>query len=162
MSNPNATTRRHIPIPGRVPEVLVTHQPLDLEAVARSVEREEAGAVVTFFGTTRDHHGGKQVLRLEYEAQEKLAHKAMEKLVHDAIKRFGLAAATMHHRLGSLEIGETSVAIAVSAPHRAAAFDGCRWLIDTLKTGVPIFKKEHYADGSPPVWVGPDGKPVKA
>lgn len=160
MSLSNATTRRRLP-PGATPPVLLTREALDPAAVARSVERPEAGAVVTFAGTTRNVHEGKPVLRLEYEAQEKLAEKALEKLCAEAVKKFMLAAAAIHHRLGTLEIGEASVVIAVSSAHRGAAFDGCRYLIDTLKTTIPIFKKEYYAGGVEPVWVGPDGKPVQ-
>lgn len=138
----------------------LTRGVLDADALARSVARSAAGAVVTFVGTTRDSHAGRAVQRLEYEAQEALAEKALARLCADARTRFGLCAVALRHRLGRLELGEASVVIAVSAPHRAAAFDACRFLIDTLKTSVPIWKKEHYADGAPPVWVGPDGKPV--
>lgn len=144
-----------------VVSVLLTRKPLDPAALERSVERPAAGAVVTFVGTTRNVHAGKAVLHLEYEAQESLARKALEALCAEATEKFGLSAAAVHHRLGRLEIGEASVTIAVSSPHRGAAFEGCRYLIDMLKTSVPIFKKEHYADGSAPEWVGPDGRPVK-
>lgn len=141
--------------------VSLTRAPLDPAAVARSVERPEAGAVVAFVGTTREVHEGKRVLRLEYEAHEALARKTLVSLGQEALQRFGLAAVAIRHRLGTLEIGEASVAIAVSAAHRAAAFEGCRFLIDALKTQVPIWKKEHYADGSAPAWVGPDGRPLE-
>ena len=90
-----------------------------------------------------------------HRAAEALARKALERLCGEAREKFGLAAAAVWHRLGRLEVGEASVVIAVSAAHRGAAFDGCRYLIDTLKTTVPFFKKEHYADGGEPPWVGP-------
>lgn len=143
------------------PATKLTREVLDPEALNKAVERPEAGAVVSFVGTTRNRHEGRAVLKLAYEAHEPLAKKALEKLRADAIAKFGLSDAAIHHRLGELQIGEASVAIAASAPHRDAAFQGCRYLIDTLKTSVPIWKKEFYADGSAPVWVGPDGKPVQ-
>jgi len=138
----------------------LTRAPLDLSALEARVARPEAGAVVSFLGVTRSHHEQRSVLRLEYSAQEALASKAMEALVRDAISQFGLTGAALAHRLGTLEIGEASVAIAVSAAHRGGAFDGCRYLIDTLKTSIPIWKKEYFADGQAAIWVGPDGKPV--
>lgn len=161
MGKDTAVTKRMKVQGAPVLPVLLTREPLDPAAVERSVERPQAGAVVAFVGTTRNVHAGKAVLHLEYEAQETLARKALEALCAEATEKFGLSAAAVHHRLGKLEIGEASVAIAVSAPHRGPAFEGCRYLIDTLKTSIPIFKKEHYADGSAPEWVGPDGKPVR-
>jgi molybdopterin synthase catalytic subunit len=98
---------------------------------------------------------------LEYEAQEPLALKMLERLRTQAMERFGLLHAAVYHRLGTVEIGAASVVIAVSAAHRGAAFDGCRFLIDALKTSVPIWKKEYYADGPAPEWVGPDGNVVQ-
>jgi molybdopterin synthase catalytic subunit len=142
-------------------QVLLTQAPLDEALVRTSGERPQAGAVVVFVGTTRDRHEGRRVLRLEYEAQGRLALKTMRQLCVEARERFGLAAATLHHRLGTLQVGEASVVIAVSAGHRGPAFEGCRFLIDALKRSVPIFKKEHFADGGGPLWVGPDGRPVQ-
>ena len=139
----------------------LTRAVLDPAAITRRVERPAAGAVVVFIGTARDEHEGRRVERLEYEAQERLAQKALERLCAEALSRFDLAAVAIQHRIGKLEIGEASVVIAVSAAHRAAAFDGCRHLIDTLKTTVPIWKKEYYAGDAAAVWVGPDGKPVR-
>ncbi|MCZ7644753.1 MAG: molybdenum cofactor biosynthesis protein MoaE [Planctomycetota bacterium] len=143
-----------------LPRVALVREALDPDKLARAVARPDAGAVVTFVGVTRDHHDGRRVRHLAYEAHEPLALRAMQELAAAARAQFGIAEAAVWHRLGRLEIGEASVAIAVSAAHRAAAFDACRWLIDNLKTGVPIFKHEHYADGGEPAWVGPDGKPV--
>ncbi len=141
--------------------VRLTREPLDAMDVQKAVECPEAGAVNVFIGTTRNTHAGKEVLRLEYEAQETLAVKAMERICIEALEKHSLEAAAIVHRLGKLEIGEASVAIAVSSGHRGESFEGCRFLIDTLKKTVPIWKKEYYADGSEPVWVGPDGKPVR-
>ncbi len=140
--------------------ILLTRSPLDVQALERLVADSTAGAVVTFIGLTRDNHLGRKVLGLEYEAHEALAKKMLERLRGVAMQRFGLARAALHHRLGRVAIGEASVVIAVSAAHRREAFNGCRFLIDELKTTVPIWKKEYYADGSAPEWVGPDGKPV--
>lgn len=140
--------------------VLLTNSVLGVQAIERSVEDPAAGAAVSFVGQVRNKHAGLDVLRLEYSAQENLARKCMEKLGLAAMEQFKLTAVCIHHRLGVLEIGEAAVVIAVSAAHRGAAFDGCRYLIDTLKTDVPIWKKEYYTDGRTPVWVGPDGKPI--
>lgn len=100
------------------------------------------------------------MLRLEYEAHEVLVSKVLTALCAHAIQQFDLKKICLYHRLGSLNVGEVSVIIAVSSAHRAAAFEGCRYLIDSLKVSAPIWKKEYYADGSEPAWVGPDGKPV--
>lgn len=140
--------------------VLLTLDPLDVARIEADVRDDSAGAIVTFIGTTRNEHLGRRVLYLEYEAQQSMALKMMYALCLESMQRFGLAKVRLHHRLGRLEIGDASVAIAVSSAHRGAAFDGCRFLIDTLKTTIPIWKKEHYADSSAPQWVGPDGKPV--
>ena len=142
-------------------DVLLTRSALNPAQIEAQVSRPSAGAVVSFIGVTRNEHLGKRVLYLEYEAQEAMALKMLNELCRDAEKKFSLAAANVHHRLGRLEIGEASVCIATSSAHRGAAFDGCRYIIDTLKTTVPIFKKEYYADGSAPCWVGPDGKAVQ-
>src|SRR5436190_271413 len=137
-----------------------TRQPIQTDDAERDVADPGAGAIVTFVGTTRNTHAGKQVLRLEYEAHEAIAEKMVSRLCDEACKKFGLTNVFLLHRLGVVEIGEVSIVIGVSSAHRAAAFDGCRYLIDTLKTTVPIFKKEYYADGSEPQWVGPDGKAI--
>jgi len=137
-----------------------TRQPIQTDDADRDVADPGAGAIATFIGTTRNTHGGRPVLRLEYEAHEAIAEKMISKMCDEARQKFGLIHVFLLHRLGVVEVGEASIVIAVSSAHRGAAFDGCRWLIDTLKTTIPIFKKEYYADQSPPVWVGPDGKPV--
>lgn len=137
-----------------------TRNPLTTYDAETAVADDAAGAIVSFVGTTRNRHAGKAVNYLEYEAQEQLANKVIEKMCAEACQKFNLIRVYVRHRLGSVEIGDASVVIAASAGHRGAAFDGCRWLIDTLKTTVPIFKKEYYEDGSS-IWVGPDGKAVE-
>src|SRR5262249_59326735 len=104
----------------------------------------EDGASFVLEGVVRNHSGGRRTFFLKYEAYEPMAHKELESLVAEALKRFQIRDALIVHRLGHLEIGETSVLIIVTAAHRSAAFDACRWLIDTLKRTVPICKKYHF------------------
>jgi molybdopterin synthase catalytic subunit len=126
--------------------------PLDVGAVLREVEDPEAGAVASFVGTVRGRSRGRDVVHLEYEAYEEMAEEMLGQLAAALTKRHGLCAAAIHHRLGRVEIGEASVAIAVSAPHRTAALDACREAIETLKTTIPLWKKEVYAGGEE--WIG--------
>ena len=119
-----------------------------------------AGALVEFLGIVRDHNAGRRVLFLEYEAYEPMARAELARLRDLMLLRWPLERVAIVHRLGRMEIGEASVAIAVSSAHRAAAFDACRWGIDTLKKNVPIWKKEHFAGGE--VWIEGEGAvPVK-
>ena len=111
-----------------------------------------AGAICTFVGTTRENNVGRKVLRLEYEAYEAMALSEIRKLAEEAGRRWEITRIAITHRIGVVEIGETSVAIAVSAPHRAEAFEACRFAIDRLKEIVPIWKKEHFEGGE--VWIG--------
>jgi MoaE-MoaD fusion protein len=141
--------------------VSLMRETLDAVRVEALVADAGAGAIVSFIGTTRNSHLGREVLHLEYEAHGLLAEKALRTICQDAIEKFKLINVAVQHRLGRVDIGQASVIIAVSSAHRGAAFDGCRYVIDTLKTSVPIWKKEFYADGSTPQWVGPDGKPVE-
>ena len=131
----------------------ITRDPIDLAALADAVADRRAGAVVTFVGTTRDHNVGRRVLRLEYEAYERMARQEMRRLAKEAGKRWPLHRVAMVHRIGVVPVGEASVAIAVSAGHRTEAFEACHWLIDRLKEIVPIWKKEHYRGGQ--TWIGP-------
>jgi molybdopterin synthase catalytic subunit len=126
--------------------------PIDVAELIAHVRSDGDGAVSLFLGTTRNTSGGRRVLHLEYEAYVPMAEREMERIVADAIGRFGVTRVAIVHRVGRVEIGEASVAIAVAAPHRAAAIEACRFVIDTLKTSVPIWKREHFADGA--VWVG--------
>jgi molybdopterin synthase catalytic subunit/molybdopterin converting factor small subunit len=126
--------------------------PLDVGAVLREVEDPEAGAVASFVGTVRSRSRGRDVVHLEYEAYEEMAEEMLGQLAAALTQRHGLCAAAIHHRLGRVEIGEASVVIAVSAPHRTAALDACREAIETLKTTIPLWKKEVYAGGEE--WMG--------
>jgi len=123
-----------------------------------AMERPEDGAIVIFDGIVRNHSRNRKTLYLDYDAYEAMALAKLEELATEATQRFAIRNVALVHRLGRLEIGETSVLIAVFAAHRSAAFDGCRWLIDTLKRTVPIWKKEHFEDGA--VWA--DGDPFPA
>ncbi|MBK7872040.1 MAG: molybdenum cofactor biosynthesis protein MoaE [Saprospiraceae bacterium] len=110
-----------------------------------------AGAVDVFIGTVRDHTQGRKVVRLEYEAYEPMAISEMRKIAEAAIHRWPVQRIAIHHRIGTLQIGDAAVVIAVSTPHREEAFEACKWIIDTLKQTVPIWKKEIFEDGE--VWV---------
>jgi molybdopterin synthase catalytic subunit len=125
---------------------------IELDHVVDAVRSGGAGAIATFLGTTRDTNVGRQVTRLEYEAYPEMARLEMERIGIEVRERFGASAVAIVHRIGVVEIGEASVAIAVSAPHRDSAFAGCRYAIDRLKEIVPIWKKEHYVGGE--VWIG--------
>jgi molybdopterin synthase catalytic subunit len=131
---------------------VVTEQPLSLEAVVAEVADEGAGGIATFTGTVRRQSRGREVTHLEYEAYAEMAEEVMAKLAADLEARHELCAVAIHHRVGRLEIGEASVVIAVSAPHRQAALEACREAIDTLKETVPLWKKEVYEGGEE--WIG--------
>jgi MoaE-MoaD fusion protein len=131
---------------------LLSEEPLSLDAVVREVASDEAGAIATFTGTARARSRGRDVVRLEYEAYEGMAEGVMADLAAELTRRHALTAIAIHHRVGVVEIGEPSVVIAVSAPHRAAALTACREAIDTLKTSVPLWKKEVYVGGEE--WIG--------
>jgi MoaE-MoaD fusion protein len=126
--------------------------PLDISVVLREVEDAEAGAVASFVGTVRRRSRDRDVLYLDYEAFEEMAEPMLSQLGAELTERHGLCAVAIHHRLGRVEIGEASVVIAVSAPHRSAALDACREAIETLKTTIPLWKKEVYAGGEE--WIG--------
>jgi len=119
------------------------------------LERPEDGAIVIFDGVVRNHSRGRRTLYLDYEAYESMALEKLRELAGSARERFAIRNLALVHRLGRIEIGESSVLIAVFSAHRAAAFEACRWLIDTLKRTVPIWKKEYFEDGA--VWA--DGEP---
>ena len=125
----------------------LTTEPLDVGAIARRVVPPECGATVTLDGYVRRFTKQRETLYLVYEAYEPMALSEMEKLAGRAREQFEIAFVGIVHRLGKLEIGETSVVISVGAPHRRAAFEACEWLIKELKRTVPIWKKEVYADG---------------
>ena len=126
---------------------LLTDAAIDTAALSRAVEASGYGAVVTFAGNVRDNARGRQVLYLEYEGYAPLAETHLARLIAEAEQRWGVKSA-VQHRLGRLEIGECSVAVAVASPHRAEAFEACRWLMDTLKETVPIWKREFFVGGA--------------
>jgi molybdopterin synthase catalytic subunit len=130
----------------------VTDQPLSLEAVAAEVADERAGAVATFSGTVRRQSRGREVTRLEYEAYAEMAEEVMAQLAAELEQRYELCAVAIHHRMGVLGIGEASVVVAVSAPHRQDALAACKDAIDALKETVPLWKKEVYEGGEE--WIG--------
>jgi molybdopterin synthase catalytic subunit len=140
------------------PMVRMVREKIEPHQIVPPLERPEDGAIVMFDGIVRHHSRGRRTLHLEYEAYEEMALKQMRALAAEALERFAIRNLAMVHRLGRLEIGESSVFIAVFSEHRAAAFDACRFLIDTLKRTVPIWKKEHFEDGA--VWA--DGEPFPA
>jgi MoaE-MoaD fusion protein len=136
----------------------IVRAPIDTQQTLSKLKRDEDGAAVIFEGVVRNHTRGRKTLFLDYEAYEEMALQQMESLAAQALQNFQIRDVALVHRLGRLEIGETSVLIVVVSAHRAAAFEACRWLIDTLKRTVPIWKKEHFADGA--VWA--DGEPFPA
>jgi len=130
----------------------VTDQPLSLDTAVAEVADERAGAIATFTGTVRRQSRGREVTQLEYEAYAEMAEDVMAQLAHDLQERYELCAVAIHHRVGTLGIGEASVVIAVSAPHRQDALAACKDAIDTLKQTVPLWKKEIYEGGEE--WIG--------
>ena len=136
----------------------IIHDPIETSILLEHIKSTDDGAAVVFEGVVRNQTRGRRTLYLDYVAYEPMALQQMEALAEQALKQFQVRDVTMVHRLGRLEIGETSVLIVVASAHRAAAFEACRWLIDTLKHSVPIWKKEHFEDGA--VWA--DGEPFPA
>jgi molybdopterin synthase catalytic subunit len=132
-------------------QILISPNPLNIQSVIDWIMSPESGGIDIFIGTVRNATKGKRVLRLEFEAYEPMALAEMEKIVKQAFEKWPVQKALIHHRTGVLQVGEVPVIIAVSAAHRAAAFEACRYIIDTLKQTVPIWKKEVFADGE--VWV---------
>ena len=131
---------------------VLSTEPLDVARVVAEAESDDAGAVASFVGTVRRQSRGRDVVRLEYEAYAEMAEPMLRRLAEELTAKHGLCEVAIHHRVGSVDIGEASVVIAVSAPHRAAALDACREAIDTLKGTIPLWKKEVYADGEE--WIG--------
>ncbi|HLV86052.1 MAG TPA: molybdenum cofactor biosynthesis protein MoaE [Candidatus Sulfotelmatobacter sp.] len=152
------------PVSGGCPEsspeqgsgsVRIVHDVIDTASALNSLKRGEDGAAIVFEGIVRNQTRGRKTLYLDYEAYEEMALREMQSLAAAALKKFPVRDLAVIHRLGRLAIGETSVLIVVASAHRAAAFEACRWLIDTLKRTVPIWKKEYFEDGA--VWA--DGEP---
>ncbi|HLW84957.1 MAG TPA: molybdenum cofactor biosynthesis protein MoaE [Candidatus Sulfotelmatobacter sp.] len=144
--------------PGRRRYASIVRTRIDTQQVLAGLKRGEDGAAVVFEGIVRNQTRGRKTLYLDYEAYEEMALQQMEALAEQSLKQFQIRDVALVHRLGRLEIGETSVLVVVASAHRAAAFDACRWLIDTLKRTVPIWKKEFFEDGA--VWA--DGEPFPA
>ena len=134
--------------------ISLTHRPIDTATVLAQVASPNAGAVVLFLGTTREFTHGRRTASLDYECYSEMAEKKLAELEAEARRRWPLTACSIVHRLGHLELGEASIAIAVSSPHRKAAFEAGQWLIDTIKQVVPIWKQENWADGDSE-WVHP-------
>lgn len=143
--------------------IALTDRPIDASALLDQVSSPLAGAVVLFLGTTREVTGELRTRHLDYECYPEMAEKKLAELEAEARQRWNLTHCSLVHRLGRLEIGEASVAVAVSSPHRQAAFEAGMWLIDTLKEVVPIWKRETWADGSTE-WVHPGltGQPAES
>jgi MoaE-MoaD fusion protein len=135
--------------------VQIVRDKIDTAALLNRIKHPADGAVVVFEGVVRDNSRGRRTLFLDYEAYEDMAVKQMNTLVEKSQAQFRVRQIVIVHRVGRLKIGETSVVVLVASAHRAAAFDACRWLIDTLKRTVPIWKKEYFEDGA--VWA--DGEP---
>lgn len=135
-----------------VPYVALTDEPIDLLDVVARVTHDGAGAVATFSGTVRDHSRERDVERLEYEIYEEMALQELTRIASEVSERHSLLGIAIVHRGGRCEIGETTVALACAAPHRAEAFAACRETIDALKQSVPIWKREIYRDGA--AWIG--------
>ena len=132
-------------------DIQLTEKVLNTQACIDFALSGGAGAVDVFIGTVRDHTEGRRVVRLEYEAYEPMAISEMRKIADQACRQWQVQKITIHHRVGTLHIGDAAVVVAVSTPHRAEAFEACKWVIDTLKQTVPIWKKEIFEDGE--VWV---------
>lgn len=132
----------------------LVRRPIELSRLVQAVRGPERGGIACFVGTVRDHHGGRSVLRLAYSAYEPMAEAECERILAEVAQREP-AVIALEHRLGELEVGEVSVAIAAAAAHRDAAFAACRYVIEELKHRVPIWKREFYGDGTV-AWVEPD------
>jgi molybdopterin synthase catalytic subunit len=125
----------------------VSSQAIDVEATKKAVADTSCGALVVFEGWIRDHNEGQQVERLEYEIYRPVAEREGARIIDEAIQKFSVSHAVCVHREGLLELGEVAVIVCVSSPHRGEAFDACRYIIDHIKTRLPIWKKEHYVSG---------------
>ena len=145
--------------PGQRQHISITRGKIDTPSILQEIKHPEDGAAVVFEGMVRNHTRGRRTLYLDYEAYEEMAQKKMEALAAQALSEFKIRELAIVHRLGRLQIGETSVLIVVASAHRAAALDACRWLIDTLKRTVPIWKKEYFEDGA--VWADGEAFPAE-
>lgn len=142
-------------VAGTANRCAIVKDPIDTHQLTSSLQAGEDGALVIFEGIVRNHTRGRRTLYLDYEAYEPMALAKLEALRAEALRKFSVRDVAVVHRIGRLQIGEASVVIVIASAHRAAAFDACRWIIDTLKQTVPIWKKEYFEDGA--VWA--DGEP---
>jgi molybdopterin synthase catalytic subunit len=131
--------------------IYLTENKIDINTIIEFARATDAGAIDIFIGTVRNQTADKKVVRLEYEAYDKMAIKKIEQIVNEAHKQWHILKYAIVHRKGVLEIGEVAVVVAIATPHRQAAFEACKYIIDTLKERVPIWKKEVYEDGE--IWV---------
>lgn len=136
--------------------IKITTEVIDEAAVLKSVRSDEAGAVILFVGTTRQFTDGRETSRLVYECYEEMAVKKLTELHSVACEKWPIEKCAIVHRVGKVELGESSIAVAVSTPHRIDAFAAAQWLMDTIKKEVPIWKQENWADGTEE-WIHPDG-----
>ena len=136
--------------------IQLTYDTIDSAAMIERAQSPDAGAVLLFLGCTRQHTAGRETVELTYDAYGEMARKELAALETEARERWGLTECLLAHRLGIVPLGEASVAIVVASPHRRAAFEAGQWLIDTLKQRVPIWKQEHWVDGTS-AWVHPTG-----
>jgi molybdopterin synthase catalytic subunit len=134
-----------------IADIQILHTPLSTQFCTDFVTCDEAGGITIFVGTVRNQTKGKRVVQLNFEAYEPMAIAEMKKIIAKAAQKWSILKVSMHHRVGELQVGELPVVIAVATPHRDAAFEACRYMIDTLKETVPIWKKEIFEDGE--VWV---------
>ena len=137
-------------------DVTITEEPLDPAPLVEQVRSDRDGVVVTFLGVTRDHNEGRRVLYLEYEAYRPMAERKMAEIIDEMKARWKIGSVAVAHRVGRVDIGETSMVVAVSAPHRGPAFEAAMHFVDQLKRVVPIWKKEYCEGGE--VWVGDEGQ----
>lgn len=126
----------------------LTTEKLDPNALLAEIGHERDGAQVLFLGVVRNHHQGRAVARIDYEAYEPMARKELQKIADEVAQEYGLDRVLVVHRFGRHEIGDASIAVVIGSPHRAAAFDAAKKIMDRVKTDVPIWKKEHFADGT--------------
>jgi len=126
----------------------ITQEPIDEQSVISEVQDSSSGATVTFMGIVRDISRGKKVIKLYYEGHESMAESRMKKIADETKQNYEVCKVAVQHRIGMLMVGDIAVVIAVSAPHRAAAFQACQFVIDRIKEDVPVWKKEYYDDGS--------------
>ena len=131
--------------------IIITEAQLDIQSFTNSVLGDENGAVNTFLGVTRNSTAGRAVIKLEYECYLPMAQKQLEEIRTETFGKWKVTSISIGHRIGTIEIGETSLVVAVSGPHRSPVFEGCKYIVDRIKEVVPIWKKEFFEDGS--VWV---------